>query len=452
MLNKFQPETIVSPNFFSLHRTINALKRWQKLIHAAKTGFLLLCFLCLFAGLVLYKVLFITNMSSEHSFWILYGLLATSFLISRIPYAYLHKDEHSAVYPDNMYPDVSVVVAAKNEEKGVFKTITTIIESRYPGKIECIIIDDGSSDGTKKEILRAQAVYGGKIKLIGFHENKGKREAMAAGINKAQYEIIVFVDSDSFLAADAIHHIVEHFLADEKVGAVAGNTRAENADANLLTKMQSIQYAISFDIYKASESVYHSVTCCPGCFSAYRKNAIKPLVNEWKNKKFLGTKGTFGDDRSLTNFILKDWDVIYCEKAKATTMVPKKFSVYFRQQLRWKKSWLREGTMASFFMWKNRHPLASLAFYTNFSFPILGPILAASILIKSITTHNPIFFIFFVAGFMLLGIVFALFVRLYHDVKNWYYIPLVSILYFSVFIWQMPYALLTIRKTHWGTR
>lgn len=275
---------------------------------------------------------------------------------------------------------------------------------------------------------------------------------MAVGINEAQHEIIVFVDSDSFLAPDALRHITEHFLANERIGAVSGNTKVENVNANTLTRMQSIQYAVSFDIYKASESVHQSVTCCPGCFSAYRKAAIKPLVQAWKEHEFFGSKSTFGDDRGLTNFVLQSWSIVYCQKAMATTVVPEKFSVYWRQQLRWKKSWIREGVFASTFMWKKRHPLASFAFYTNFSFPIVGPILAGSVLAHSITTHNPLLFMVFMFGFLLLGTVFALFVRVYHGLENWYYMPLVSLFFVSVFIWQMPWALITLRKTHWGTR
>ena len=126
--------------------------------------------------------------------------------------------------------------------------------------------------------------------------------------------------------------------------------------------------------------------------------------------------------------------------------------IYLKQQLRWKKSWIREGVFAGLFMWKKRHPLASLAFYINFSFPIIGPILAGSVLYHSISTYNPILFFVFILGFMLLGTVFALFVRVYHGLENWMYMPIVSFLFVTIFIWQMPYALLTLRKTHWGTR
>lgn len=430
----------------------NSMKSKVVANQGSKKIFLLICLLFLVTGLVLYKTVFIINTSLVPSFWTIYGLIATLFLVSRIPYAYLHKDDHSKTYPDSAYPSVSVVIPAKNEKEGIFRTIGTCMDSVYPGKIECIVIDDGSTDDTKDEVVRAQKFYGDTVRLIVFPENKGKREAMAVGINEAHHEIVVFVDSDSFLAPDAIRHITEHFLANEKIGAVSGNTKAENANTNLLTRVQSIQYAVSFDVYKASESVHKSVTCCPGCFSAYRKNAILPLVVAWKEHTFFGSKSTFGDDRGLTNFVLQEWDIVYCEKARATTVVPEKFPVYWRQQLRWKKSWIREGVFASTFMWKKRHPLASLAFYVNFSFPIVGPILAGTVLIRSIMTHNPLLFIVFMFGFLLLGMVYALFVHVYLNAKNWMYMPVFSVLFILVFMWQMPYAVLTLNRTHWGTR
>ncbi len=418
----------------------------------AKEAFLFVCLIALLTGLILYKVVFIANMPHEFSFWTVYGLIATTFLVSRLPYAFLHGDDHSTIYDDSEYPTVSVIIAAKNEEDSIYETVKTCVKSNYPKHIECIVIDDGSTDGTASEVKRAKKELGENIKLISFEVNKGKREAMAVGINESKNDVIIFVDSDSFLAPDAMRHITEHFLADEKVGAVSGNTKADNANKNLLTRMQSIQYAVSFDIYKASESVHSSVTCCPGCFSAYRRIAIQPLVDAWKNHKFFGSKSTFGDDRGLTNYVLQDWNIVYCEKSRASTKVPEKFKVYLKQQLRWKKSWIREGLFAATFMWNKTHPLASAAFYINFSFPILGPILAGTVLYKSIVTQNPWLFVMFMGGFVLLGTVFALFARVYYKAENWIYMPIFSLLFITVFIWQMPYALFTLNKTGWGTR
>jgi hyaluronan synthase len=426
---------------------------WSSIIDKGKEILIVLGFFTLLTSLILYKVVFIANISFGTSFWTIYGLVATTFLVSRIPYAYLHTDDHSRYYESSEYPTVSIVIPAKNEEGSIFETIKTCVESVYSSKIECIVIDDGSTDKTGDEVLRAELKYGlDTVRLIKFPKNLGKREAMAVGINESTSDIIIFVDSDSFLAPDAVSHITEHFLNNKHVGAVSGNTKASNANTNLLTKMQSIQYSVSFDIYKASESVHSSVTCCPGCFSAYRREAVKPLVEAWKNHKFFGSQSTFGDDRGLTNYVLRNWKIVYCEAARASTKVPENFRVYLKQQLRWKKSWIREGLFAATFMWRKTHPLASIAFYVNFTFPILGPILAGFVLWKSIATGNPLLFVMFMSGFVLLGTVFALFARVYHRAENWAFMPVFSVLFITVLIWQMPYALLTLKNTAWGTR
>lgn len=103
-------------------------------------------------------------------------------------------------------------------------------------------------------------------------------------------------------------------------------------------------------------------------------------------------------------------------------------------------------------MWKKKNPLASFAFYVNFSFPIVGPILIAFVLFHSIAYSNLLLFLLFLLGFILLGLVFALFVRVHLKEKDWIAIPIFSTLFVFLFVWQMPIALITLNDTKWGTR
>src|SRR6185503_6194363 len=106
-----------------------------------------------------------------------------------------------------------------------------------------------------------------------------------------------------------------------------------------------------------------SVTCCSGCCSAYRKSYVDPILDEWRTQKFLGAQCTYGDDRSLTNFLLRQgYRTIYAPEALSQTIVPDTWSKFLKQQLRWKKSWTRESLIAAMFMWK-RHPLAAISFF-----------------------------------------------------------------------------------------
>ena len=102
--------------------------------------------------------------------------------------------------------------------------------------------------------------------------------------------------------------------------------------------MQAVRYFVAFRVCKAAESIFGAVTCCSGCFSAYRREAIAPVLERWENQRFLGRPATYGDDRSLTNFVLRDWNVRYDELARSRTIVPAHFRLFLRQQLRWKRS------------------------------------------------------------------------------------------------------------------
>ena len=70
-----------------------------------------------------------------------------------------------------------------------------------------------------------------------------------------------------------------------------------------------------------------AVTCCSGCFSAYRREAILPHLDWWEHQTFLGKPSTFGDDRSLTNCVLRTWKVRYEARAVSHTLVPAGFRV-----------------------------------------------------------------------------------------------------------------------------
>jgi hyaluronan synthase len=382
-----------------------------------------------------------------------YALLTGLFLVSRFLILIFYEDRHEAAHSSEAYPSVSFVIAGKNEEDSIFKTIVTCMESAYPAPLECIAVDDGSTDKTRQEMLRAAEWYVNqdkRVRVIGFDKNRGKREAMAEGILAATGDIVVFVDSDSFLEKSAVKHIVEHFLNDPQVGAVAGNTGVENVDANALSKMQSARYGISFDIFKACESVFGVVTCCPGCFSAYRRDVLLSVLNEWRNQTFLNTRSTFGDDRSLTNSVLRKWKVEYCQAAYAVTIVPTQYKKFFKQQLRWKKSWVREGLVAASFIWK-KNIIASLSFYTNLLLPIFSPLVVFYALIVQ-PFYNNEFSVVFLFGVIFLAGVYGLFYFWMSNNKYWWYIVPFTLMYTLLLVWQMPYAAIKLKDTTWGTR
>ena len=112
-----------------------------------------------------------------------------------------------------------------------------------------------------------------------------------------------------------------------------------NSRESWITRMQAVRYFVAFRVCKAAESIFGAVTCCSGCFSAYRREAIAAgRSSAGRTSASSGGPATYGDDRSLTNFVLRDWKVRYDEPARSAARSCRPTSALFlRQQLRWKR-------------------------------------------------------------------------------------------------------------------
>jgi hyaluronan synthase len=376
-----------------------------------------------------------------------YSIGVAAFIFSRFLIALLYRPPADA----GITPRASIIVTAYNEEDAILRTLECCFAVDYPpSQLEVIVIDDGSSDGTVAELRRARLRWPA-LRVIEFDHNQGKREAMAAGARLASGEVLVYVDSDSFLRSDAVRRIVQGF-ADPQVAAISGHTGVANRARNALTRMQEVRYFVAFRIMKAAESVFGAVTCCPGCFSAYRRSCVMPVLDVWLAQRFLGARATFGDDRSLTNHLLRQYKVIYAADAVATTVVPERHGHFLRQQLRWKKSWLRECLIAATFIWK-KHPVAALSFYAQLLFPIVAPLILLRALVwMPLVAHDPMSTLLYCYGVLLIGCVFSAYYLYWKSNSAWIFGAWFTVYYMLVLVWQMPYAILTAGDNRWGTR
>ena len=279
--------------------------------------------------------------------------------------------------------------------------------------------------------------------------NKGKREALALGAKHAQHELLVFVDSDSFLNPYAIINLVQPFK-DEQVGGVSGRTDVANTYTNSLTKMQSVRYYIAFRVMKAAEGLFDAVSCLSGPLSCYRKDLVLKYSDDWLNQKFLGQRATFGDDRAMTNMILRHNRTDYQDTAICYTIVPNDYDVFLKQQMRWKRSWLRESLIAGSFMWK-KEPFAAISFYMGLLVPIIAPVIVCYNLLYIPITHR-VFPTAFIIGMLLMALLMSACQALLRRSTTWLYGIWFCLYYEMVLLWQMPIAWFTFWKSTWGTR
>lgn len=404
--------------------------------------------------LAIYVILILKVMTIEVIFTSLffgtYSILITTYILSRFLLAYFHKP----VRTDPSYePTITFVVPAKNEEAHIAETIRRFGQVEYPKeKVEVVVVNDGSTDSTLAQMEKLREEMKDRVSkftIVNWTENRGKRHGMAEGVKRASGDIVIFVDSDSFIEPDAVRHLTKYFV-DPSVGAVSGHTDVYNRDTNILTQMQGLRYFIAFKVYKAAESVFGNVTCCPGCCSAYRRKYLMEFLDAWLNQRFLGRPCTFGDDRSLTNFIIRKYRAVYSSEAKAFTIVPETFQTYMRQQQRWKKSWIRETFIASLFMWK-RNPIAAMSFYSYMFLAFISPI----VFIRAVFWHPtstgewPVIYLM---GLLLMLVLHGLFYRIEAGPRAWALAVVSFWVNTVILMWQLPWALFTIRDARWGTR
>lgn len=407
--------------------------------------------------LIIYIVLVIklvTIQEYDNSFFFAaYSILVSAYILTRFAVGSLHVHDES-FFPGTYQPTVTFGVPSMNEGEHIRETIMRIAQVDYPKHLFNIkVVDDGSSDNTYEEMLEAKrlaAQLGVDVQVTQWKVNRGKREGMAECVRQSTHEIIVFIDSDSFVAEDITTHLTKYFI-DERVAAVTGHAYVANPDENVITKMQTVRYFVAFKAYKGAESLFGAVSCCSGCCSAYRREHLNEIMDEWLNQKFLGVQCTYGDDRSLTNFLLRrGFKTVYSPDAIAKTIVPSTMRAFMKQQLRWKKSWVRESLIASTFIWR-RNPFVSISFLIGVALPLLAPIVVFRALIWFPLQHDTVPY-FYVFGLVLMALLYGLYYKIYTQDRNWVYGSVFAVFYTLVLIWQLPWAILTLRDARWGTR
>ncbi len=351
-------------------------------------------------------------------------------------------------------PCMTVVVPAYNEGAMVAKAIDSLARANYPPeRLEIIVVDDGSTDDTWMHIQHAVARHGNRIHAVRLERNGGKREALAVGFRRGTGEIFVTVDSDSVVDANALLALAGPFTS-ERVGVVAGRILVYNRREGIIPRMLHVRFALSFDFLRAYQSTFGTVYCSPGALSAYRASAVRTVLDRWLHQRFLGSRATIGEDRALTNDIMRlGYDSIYQRTAMVLTVVPMTYGKLCRMFLRWDRSFIREELRFASVVWK-RPPLARLialldVSITNLRYPATCLTL---VLLGTALFHDPLVLLRVLLSMGMASLIYSLYFL--HSERSFDVVYGVLFSYFSFFslFWIFPWALVTVRTRGWMTR
>jgi cellulose synthase/poly-beta-1,6-N-acetylglucosamine synthase-like glycosyltransferase/peptidoglycan/xylan/chitin deacetylase (PgdA/CDA1 family) len=231
-------------------------------------------------------------------------------------------------------PTVSVIVPAYNEAVGIERAVRSLAGSDYPN-LEVIVVDDGSSDETASIVA---ALISERVRLV-RQDNGGKAAALNTGIGLSSSDVVVMVDGDTVFEPHTVRRLVQP-LADERIGAVSGNTKVGNR-GGLLGRWQHIEYVSGFNLDRRMYEVLQCTPTVPGAIGAFRRDVLLEVG---------GVSGdTLAEDTDLTLAIGRTGRrVVYAEDARAWTEAPSTLGGLWRQRYRWSF-----GTMQA--VWKHRH-------------------------------------------------------------------------------------------------
>jgi hyaluronan synthase len=354
------------------------------------------------------------------------------------------------------WPEVTALVPAYNEGETVYTTICSIAESHYPaGQLKIIGVDDGSKDDTYIYMLKAKNQYPEMVELMKFEKNQGKRQGIYQGFKRSTSPFIITVDSDTRLESNSIRELITPLLLDHRLGAVTGRIKIWNSNANMLTKMLKANFAMAFDFTRAIQSIFSNVFCTSGAFSAYRSSMLHQVIDRWMAQTFLKCRCTYGEDRSLTNHILRiGYGTAFQRTAVAFTKVPEKLYKILKMMTRWARSNIRESIIFSKFMFNRSRK-------GNYLLPAVEFLFTVGIMF----IHIIMFYFFLFSGFingdfmlrtLAYTVLFGFFYMLYYirieGAKDFPYIVIFSIFSTLFMVWIFTAASFSLTKKSWSTR
>jgi biofilm PGA synthesis N-glycosyltransferase PgaC len=235
-------------------------------------------------------------------------------------------DHPPALRLDGAFPRVAVLVAAYNEENSIAETLDYALRADYPGELELVVADDGSTDRTA-EIVADHATRDPRVRLV-TAAHGGKATALNAALETVTAPLVSTIDADTLLMPYSLTRAVSRLLSSPPdTVAVAGSVLVRNSRENLLTRAQEWDYFLGIATVKRGQALLQGTLVAQGAFSVYDATALR-LAGGWPN--------CIGEDIVLTWQMLRQGGrSVFEPTAVAFTDAPTSWSAFARQRRRW---------------------------------------------------------------------------------------------------------------------
>jgi len=230
-------------------------------------------------------------------------------------------------------PFISILIPAHNEEFTIERCVHSLAELDYyqgnQRNYEIIVINDGSTDRTGQILskLKKEFEFLRIITRKPPRASKGKGYVLNDGLRLCQGDVIAVFDADARIEADFLSKIVP-YLDDEDVAGVQARVRMYNADRNVLTRMQEVEFAIFGNVILKARDIMGKSSFLGGNGQLTRKKFVEDIEG-WDG--FAVT-----EDLNMSIKLMLDGSKIrYCPEAVVWQEAVPYWKAFFRQRVRW---------------------------------------------------------------------------------------------------------------------
>lgn len=300
------------------------------------------------------------------AFLALFGLIEVRNYLKRSRF-----EDHQAILSSPFTPRISLIVPMYNEGQTIIDSVRSLLSLQY-NNYEVLVINDGSSDESLNKLIQhfqlvptyLESNYQLPTKKVGniyksrhkvFNKlvvidkaNGGKADALNAGLNHAQGDLVATMDADSIISPDALLKMVKPFLqSQERVIATGSIVRIANSctiedgslvdvqlPTSLLARFQALEYIRVFLLSRLGWSRLNGLLIISGAFGLFDREIAMKAGGYY-------TK-TVGEDMELTirmRRYMHDHDlpykVVYIPDPLCWTEAPTSLSQLSRQRNRW---------------------------------------------------------------------------------------------------------------------
>jgi cellulose synthase/poly-beta-1,6-N-acetylglucosamine synthase-like glycosyltransferase len=225
---------------------------------------------------------------------------------------------------------VSVLIPARNEELVIGRLLQRMTQLTYPtDKLQVLVIDDASSDGTGQVADEFARRYG-FIEVLhrdGKTGGKGKAAAMNAGLERSAGEIVLCFDADYYPQTDIVEKLVRDFV-DPEVGAVQGRPVVLNESQNMVTRLVTLERIGGYRVDQEAREQLGLIPQFGGTVGGFRRCVMEELGGF--------DESMLTEDTDLTFTIcLAGYKVRYVGEAECYEEAVDSWRAYWRQRHRW---------------------------------------------------------------------------------------------------------------------